>query len=84
MRCIVYYEPFSKTRQEQREGTSRFQFLLNGGFAYNSIASAKQEMREFARILRLKEWKIQGSMRRGYYEAFKGKKHRLIRLYEVD
>ena len=84
VRCIVYYEPFGRTRQEQREGTSRFQFLLNGGFAYDSVASAKQEMREFVRILRLKGWKIRGSVRRGHYEAFRGKKYRLVRLYEVD
>jgi len=84
VRCIVYYEPFGRTRQEQREGTSRFQFLLNGGFAYDSIASAKQEMREFVRILRLKGWKIRGSICQGYYEAFCGRKHRIIWFKDAE
>ena len=83
IRSIVYYEPFGRTRQEQREGASRFQFLLNGGFAYDGIADAKQEMHEFVRILRLKGWTIRGSMRRGYYEAFRGKKHRIVWLKDA-
>ena len=85
MRCIVYYEPFGKTRQEKREGhISRRRFLLNGGFAYDNIAFAKEEMRDFVKHLRREDWKTQGSMRRGYYEAFRGKKHRVVRLYSMD
>jgi hypothetical protein len=84
MRCIVYYEPFGRTRQEQREGTSRFQFLLNDGFAYHSITFAKEEMRDFAKHLRRQGWKTKGSMRQGYYQAFRGRKHRIVWFKEVD
>ena len=84
IRCIVYYEPFKRTRQEQREGASRFQFLLNGGFAYDSIACAKEEMRDFAKHLRRQGWKTKGSMRQRCYEAFRGKKHRIVWFKDAE
>jgi len=85
MRCIIYYEPFGQTRQEKQQGNvSRLRFLLNGGFAYESITFAKQEMRDFVKHLRRQGWRTQGTMRQGDYEAFQGKKHRIIRLYQVD
>ncbi len=78
IRCIIYYEPFKRTRQEQREGTDRPRFLLNGGFAYDCIAYAKEEMRDFVKHLHRQGWKTKGSMHQGYYEAFRGKKHRIV------
>lgn len=85
MRCVIYYEPFGHTRQEQRQGRiNRQAFLLNSGFAYDSTTFARTEMRDFVKHLRRQSWKVKGSMRKGYYEAFRGKKHRLILLCAVD
>lgn len=86
MRCLVYYEPSGWTRQEQRQGSRicGLRYLLGDGFAYTSIYFAKSQMRDFAKHLRREGWRIKGSMRQGYYEALRGKKHRFLYVRPVD
>ena len=86
MRCLVYYEPSGRTRQEQRQASRicGLKYLLGDGFAYNSIGFAKSEMRDFAKHLRREGWRTEGSMRQGYYEAFRGRKHRFLYVRPVD
>lgn len=86
MRCIIYYEPAGRTRQEQRLSVrvEVSRYILGDGFAYNSIRFGKSEMRDYARHLRREGWSVKGNMRQKYYEAFRGKKHRVLYLRLVD
>ncbi len=86
MRCLLYYEPFGQTRQEKREGfrINGTSYILGDGFAHSSIDSAKCEMRYFARHLRREGWKVKGSVRQGYYETFREKKHRILYVRPVE
>lgn len=86
MRCVIYYAPARQTRQEQRLGVlvDASRYILGDGSACNSLSFAKSEMRDYARHLRCDGWRVQGNMRQGYYEAFRGKKHRVLYLRLVD
>lgn len=86
MRCLLLYEPVAWTREEKRTGNkgSILKYIVGDGFAYNSIYFGKSEMRDFARHLRREGWTVRGSMRQGYYEVFRGKKHRILHIYTVD